>query len=545
MISREVSITLESDWTHGSGQRGDDNADIAIQRDASGRPLLRGTHLTGLVREALPEVIAMLVKESAKDKAVWKSWLTVLCGNETHAGALSIRTAYADIVTPIGLRPGVAINPDTGTAADDQLRLAQRVGTVKLTTSAVLGERSGDGRRLAWSKDQITAAWLLAEAAMGLVEAVGSERHRGAGRAVIAWADKEPKLTARLQQLKTKPVPPPAATAETRPRVGGTPVSEEWKRFTVGLTLSDPLHANAGVRSNTMLGHPYLPGTALLPWLHQQLRRIDAEDIVRDAVVNGGLLAGNAYPVVESRPTWPAPLGLSSRGRWVTQSCPHDFVDGAPMLLVPHNTIDPTKGRTKTEAGFYQVVAIADGSILEAEVLLNTDVCRALPEGWETKIDTSGFFGAKSGAAYGGAKVCVSGGVPATPTTPNASDGSLTVWLLSDLLLRSPSFAAAGVFDVVKALQQLGVGVTDPQLGEVHVQTKRIDSWSGNAPRPTLITLSAGSTLRLRWDGSGAEVLAKVALTGFGERRAEGFGRMAFQHPLLGSQPALPAGGLP
>ena len=24
------------------------------------------------------------------------------------------------------------------------------------------------------------------------------------------------------------------------------------------------------------------------------------------------------------------------------------------MLLVPHNTIDPTKGRTKTEAGFYR-----------------------------------------------------------------------------------------------------------------------------------------------------------------------------------------------
>ena len=311
MISREVSITLESDWTHGSGQRGDDNADIAIQRDASGRPLLRGTHLTGLVREALHEVIAMLVNESAKDKAVWKSWLTVLCGNETHAGALSIRTAYADIVTPIGLRPGVAINPDTGTAADDQLRLAQRVGTVKLTTSAVLGERSGDGRRLAWSKDQITAAWLLAEAAMGLVEAVGSERHRGAGRAVMAWKDREPNLTTRLQQLKSKPVSPPTTTAETRPRLGRTPLSEEWHRFTVRLTLSDPLHANAGVRSNTMLGHPYLPGTALLPWLHQQLRRIDDGDIVRDAVVNGGLLAGNAYPVVGSRPTWPAPVEAS------------------------------------------------------------------------------------------------------------------------------------------------------------------------------------------------------------------------------------------
>lgn len=214
-------------------------------------------------------------------------------------------------MTPIGLRPGVAINPDTGTAADDQLRLAQRVGTVKLTTSAVLGERSGDGRRLAWSKDQITAAWLLAEAAMGLVEAVGSERHRGAGRAVMAWKDREPNLTTRLQQLKSKPVSPPTTTAETRPRLGRTPLSEEWHRFTVRLTLSDPLHANAGVRSNTMLGHPYLPGTALLPWLHQQLRRIDDGDIVRDAVVNGGLLAGNAYPVVGSRPTWPAPVEAS------------------------------------------------------------------------------------------------------------------------------------------------------------------------------------------------------------------------------------------
>ncbi|WP_250283056.1 RAMP superfamily CRISPR-associated protein [Frankia sp. CiP1_Cm_nod2] len=154
---------------------------------------------------------------------------------------------------------------------------------------------------------------------------------------------------------------------------------------------------------------------------------------------------------------------------------------------------------------------------------------------------TGGVSGGTSGAPASG-----TGGAPASGTggTPDVSKGELFVWLRSDTIVRDSRLRmSADVTDLVRLLQRLGVGVdnlvpVDPgSRGPVpaSARTRRISSWHrpSGLPRPTLVALAAGTCLRLGWDGSGADVLARLEITGIGGRTAEGFGQVSFNDPEL------------
>ncbi len=167
-------------------------------------------------------------------------------------------------------------------------------------------------------------------------------------------------------------------------------------------------------------------------------------------------------------------------------------------------------------------------------------------------------LGGKSKSEYGLVRVEVAGVRECTPrdgiipfltpcTRPdggNGNRGELYVWLLSDTIVRDSRLRmSADAVHLVEKLRALGVGVKDLPVIEpgrdgpvsASVRTRRIDSWHrpSGLPRPTLTALAAGTCLRLCWDGSGADVLARLEITGIGERTAEGFGQVRFNDPTL------------
>lgn len=132
----------------------------------------------------------------------------------------------------------------------------------------------------------------------------------------------------------------------------------------------------------------------------------------------------------------------------------------------------------------------------------------------------------------------------ARPLTPAESvDGETTIWFTSDVLVRSSGLGPGGGFEDLRGafgraaipieLVELGPGEKKFRAGVRH---RRVDSWSAasHQPRATRMAVQAGSVLRIRpLADDAARRLARLALTGVGELRAQGFGRFVVGNPIL------------
>jgi len=119
---------------------------------------------------------------------------------------------------------------------------------------------------------------------------------------------------------------------------------------------------------------------------------------------------------------------------------------------------------------------------------------------------------------------------------------SLFVWLVSDTLIRNgrlrPEPTAASVGRELSRL--LGVTLSlrtsdDGRLNEL-VRIRRLDTWhvGWGLPRPSLVALQAGSCMVFQVEGMiDPAKLAQLEAGGIGERTAEGFGQVRFNHPLI------------
>ncbi len=144
---------------------------------------------------------------------------------------------------------------------------------------------------------------------------------------------------------------------------------------------------------------------------------------------------------------------------------------------------------------------------------------------------------------------------------PWEDDNTTTLWCASDLLVRSASLGHGGsVEDILRALHKAGAEVDrveeprpntpEDELFRVSIRHRRVDSWSGGGdgadgqPRPTRMAVHAGSVLRVKLAPKAdkdqvTEALAKIAATGLGDLRAQGYGRILVGHPLLRETEAL------
>ncbi|MEU4376721.1 RAMP superfamily CRISPR-associated protein [Pseudonocardia alni] len=563
-----LTITFTADWRVGTGAGLPGDLDAVVRRDADDLPVVPARTVVGLWRDGCERVVAALGGD-------WPGWIEVLFGRGSLEKARSgpraaavwprtarlapgVRAALVDDRVAcrglFGVRQSVAISTGTGQADPTALRLLETARSGLVLHAPVVIHDDG------WTDAQrVTAAVLLALGAEE-VDALGADRRRGLG--ACRWTfpvDEAARAVLDAAAAPTAaPPPPPGVPSEALAVAGGEHVD-----VTVDLDclLVDPVLSTAVTTGQVARGLPIVPGGRLLPAVVTRLRRAGIE--VEHLVARGGLTVSAWVPVVDDARGLPAPLSFAMvkgtagplynslrvgvpagtvprpmRDRWLAPADEGVTVAAAATEVRPHNVVhDPVQRPTTDVGGLYILEAIPAGTRLHGRVTVRVpadradDAVTALAGGWTV--------GASRKDEYGRVTVTASRApLPAPAGTPS---DRITVWFLSDAVLvddrLAPVTTAAALMAALSA--QVGVDLVPDADGPVThaVAFGRVDGWQSRwqRPRPTLHTVAAGSVLSLRRADRariGPDLVAALA-RGVGERRVEGYGDVAIDHPLL------------
>jgi CRISPR-associated protein Csx10 len=420
-------ITLQSNYHVGAGYGLGFGVDAALQRDADGVPTLRGSGLSGLLRDGLYRLAELPPLKERGDADLPKR----LFGTAARAKRWRIASAR-----PVGMEK--PLPRDAWRPGEDAAQQVQRVRIDPRTRRAqdrkLFSQEEGDARL----KFHFTATCSVADdaaldeaallvAAARYVRQLGRSRRRGLGECVIhlvrvtgvdappecedwllerfraAWLEGEPQT----QTLSEKVVYPTMLV----PTYTGAGV-----RLRLVARLDEPLiiseRAPAGNQFDT---RPALPGSALrgaLAGLAAQRNDLSDPDIYREFValfLRGGVVFPTLYLACHHQnhlyPAVPAPLGLltceiapfghqtEGHGLYVLEAtpvktCRYDSCDGrlepvngflvlrqqAPYSILPgesaelHTRIDPKTNRV-TPRDLYGYTALDAGQYLVGEMV--------------------------------------------------------------------------------------------------------------------------------------------------------------------------------
>ena len=343
----DVTIVFRSDWGVSTGTGVAGGVDAAVEKDGRDLPVVRGTVLTGAIREQAFVVAEALDGDSPKKR--WRKFVGALFGSVKRARLVSFSDAcfvsFSDGTVPaddelkqkaVHEVVSLSIDEKTGTAKKDHLRLLERARACILRGTVELLGETLDGRPLLWSADQRKAAELVLTVSALLVRALGSNRSDGDGLCSVLIGetgeineknvDQEvrERCRGRLKQW-SEPAPdaPDSPDSPIDPKAGGRsdiPVigrkdsdhcggssGTTFYEADLDIDLTSPVISYDVPFSNELRSLDFLRGTALLPIIHHRLQAaakknsdVDAtaRDIVRDAVVNGDLLVSDAIAVV-------------------------------------------------------------------------------------------------------------------------------------------------------------------------------------------------------------------------------------------------------
>ena len=352
-----VTIVFRSDWGVSTGTGVAGGVDVVVEKDKRDLPVVRGTVLTGAIREQAFVVAEALDGDSEEKR--WREFVGALFGSVKRARLVSFSDAcfssFSDGSIPSDNESrreavhevvSLSIDKETGTAKKDHLRLFERARACILRGTVDLLNRTLDGRPLCWSEEQREAAELVLTVSALLVRALGSNRSDGDGLCNILIGetgeineknvDQEvrERCRGRLEQWDgPAPDVPSAPDAPIDSKTGGCsgiPVIRKKNHDHRGgsdgtsfyqadfdIRLTTPVISYDVPFSNELRSLDFLRGTALLPIIHHRLQDVSKEDaavceIVRDAVVNGDLLVSDATAVVGDRVGLPMPLVLST-----------------------------------------------------------------------------------------------------------------------------------------------------------------------------------------------------------------------------------------
>ena len=620
-----VSVVFHSDWGVSTGVGVVGGVDAAVEKDERGLPVVRGTVLTGVVREQ-----SVLAAQALDGNATgpWHEFASDLFGSEQAPRLVVFSDARVPEGAAVGGAPvheivSLSIDDDTGTAREDFLRFIERAGACALVGEAALVDVDADGRPLTWDEGRQRAAELLLALSGLLVRGIGSDRSNGdgacdvligaaaaAGEDVAAAAEAKRKVKTWCQEqveswaaapgaegalVPCAPSAAPAPGAVVSP-ARGVPAESELVAMDLTIVLKTPVVSYEVPMSNEVRSLDFLRGTVLLPWVHRLLGRESGDPLVRDAVVNGDLLVSDAVAVVDDRVGLPMPLVLSTpkvsrAGReWIEVAnrllveepeevhkplrsgyvfpaadadparrpdpvgadgadgagrCP-SFAgwSGAPPLTGRQSTAHETATGAAKDGQLFLVRALPAGLTLRATVTLSRALherAGARLEGLAGKALDARIGARRLSGTFGHALCTFSAARSLAPAKPG--DGETTIWFTSDVLVRSSGLGpGGGLEDLRGAFEGAGVpiGLVDIPPGKKRfragVRHRRVDSWSAasHQPRATRMAVQAGSVLRIRTLADDApRRLARLALTGVGELRAQGFGRFVVGHPLL------------
>lgn len=602
MSAREVPSTFEvelrmlSDWHVGAGY-GEGVVDRAVLRDVYGLPYVPGKTLRGVLRDSC-EDIATALDEGLRGS--WQSLLDEIFGDQPALqgspadrapmrGRLrvsnacypaAVRSAVSGQPGLVGaatfVKPGVRVSARSGRAVPRHLRFDEmaRTGARLRATLALELPDGPDGSRS-------RAMFALLLAALTRLEAVGGKRRRGAGRVEARIVDPEGVILDNwLDELDREDVPEAKLEPEAYGEAPGE-VAGGWMVVRCALRAESGVCASAGVVGNVNTTLDRVPGSMLLPAILGRLRGLGVD--LRSAVAVGDIAVTDATPMIEGLESLPVPQclayeksggGLESGGK-VFNLLANDEVDGQPrfyrsgFVAVPgdapesvrycrtpisattHNTIDDDLQRPSASVGgVYTLEAIAPGTRLAFEVRVRGDIAAALEEkrgDWWRLLDGQWSLGSAKAGGYGLCSVSASANPPEVPRAAEAVSRSLTIWLLSDALLRDDRLRPTTDPGAVAAEVGRLLGA-ELRVLRVFGRQNRTESWqrSWGLPRPSLLGLAAGTCLECELDAEPDPArLRELERAGIGERRAEGFGRIALNHPLLAMRMSDRTGGSP
>ena len=358
----DVTIVFRSDWGVSTGTGVAGGVDAAVEKDERDLPVVRGTVLTGAIREQAFVVAEALDGDSEDKSKGWRGFVGALFGSVGRARLVSFSDAsfssFSDGSIPadgelkqksVHEVVSLSIDEKTGTAQKDHLRLLERARACILHGTVELLDKTLDGRPLHWCADQRKAAELVLSISALLVRALGSNRSDGDGLCSVLIGEigeideknVDQKVRERCRgQLEQWSGPAPKAPdapdfpidskadgCSDIPLIGkkdsdhrGGSSGTTFYETDLDIDLTSPVISYDVPFSNELRSLDFLRGTALLPIIHHRLQAAakkdsdvgaTAREIIRDAVVNGDLLVSDATAVVNGVRGMPMPLVLS------------------------------------------------------------------------------------------------------------------------------------------------------------------------------------------------------------------------------------------
>ena len=347
--SGHVTIVFTSDWgvSTGVGQAGRTHS--TIERGSKGQPVVRGTVITGVLREQAMLAAKALDGPDEKSPKRWSSFALWLFGQDPNSEPGSTphpRHVLFSDATPASSIPvhdtvSLSIDPKTGIARNQFLRFTERAAAGVLTGTFTLIDEAG-----AETSDQATidAAHFLLGVAGLMVRGIGSGRSGGDGECtvlvsgdkvearagqstseIVAFASSHAQtLRTNLKKLARSLKPEvvsalPAPQRSTQHQVGT--IDDSAARHSGGhhlildLTLNSPIVSYEVPFSNEIRSLDFLRGTVLLPWLHRLVsskKHGEDEAVITNAVTGGHLVVSDALPVISDAQGLPVPLVLKT-----------------------------------------------------------------------------------------------------------------------------------------------------------------------------------------------------------------------------------------
>jgi len=485
-------------------------------------------------------------------------------------------------------KPGIAIHPRTGQARANFLRFEEMARLGALLTSE--GEITFPPD-ITSEQCEVATALLLA-GAQGM-ERLGGKRRRGAGKCRCLVNEQEIKNHPHLLRwFEQTPPPPPTAVEDNQSQNIAMPTRQqpappEWVEVELTLEPEFPLIIPAHTVGNLIESQDYIPGFYLLPIISRKLRAVGVD--VHTALQHNAIVITNATMKINHDPSRPVPLCIAQekngglgqgrvRNRFKEDKPPHEPIKshkpgyvgafdassknlpvyGKPDLRVEtHNVVKDEVQRPNADVGgVYSYQAIAplrevpetkeiEPTAFQAMLRLRADFAPRSQTSWAEVLNGECRIGRSAKDDYGLIKITAHKRQPKPVTTTIGND--LTVWLLSDILLRDERLRLSASLEILGATlsRELGLSLKPVKFspGGKHItaaaKQRRTDSWhtKWGLPRPTLAGLQAGSCVKFEIE-EGAEALlsehlSRLEQTGIGERRAEGFGQISFNDPLV------------
>jgi len=337
-----------SDWgvSTGVGQAGRTHS--TIER-SNGKPVVRGTVITGVLREQAMLAAKTLDGPDENAPQNWGEFARWLFGQSPDSKPGSTphpRHVLFSDATPASKIPvhdtvSLSIDPTTGTARDQFLRFTERAAAGVLTGTFTLIDEAGAEIS---NQRTIEAAHFLLGVAGLMVRGIGSGRSGGDGECTVLVTNHEVEALAGqstskivafasscAQELRTslkklaQSLKPgvvsalPAPQHSTQHQVGtidGSAAQHSGGHHLIlDLALNSPIVSYEVPFSNEIRSLDFLRGTVLLPWLHRLVsskKQAGNEDIITNAVTGGHLVVSDALPVISETEGLPVPLTLKT-----------------------------------------------------------------------------------------------------------------------------------------------------------------------------------------------------------------------------------------